>query len=128
MTFESGTRYILWDGSCGFCRRCYEIAQRLDEKSTFAFVPYQQVDETELRPFGLTHRQCERELKIITPTGKVLGGAFALNYFCWQQNWLRPLVVLAVLFPPLWLVEVLFYHVVARNRTLFSRILFPGDR
>ena len=125
MTLERGKTYMLWDGSCGFCRRCCEIAERFDEKSTFTFIPYQSVSEEELQRVGLSQRQCSRELKVVTPSGKTLGGAFAVNYFCWQQPKLRPIVFLALIFPVLWLIEVLVYRMVATNRVLFSRILFP---
>ena len=57
--------------------------------------------------------------------GRVFGGAFAINYFLWQQPKLRLLVVLGCVFPLLFLLEVLAYKIVADNRVLFSKILFP---
>ena len=125
-TIECGRQYVLWDGACGFCRRCVEIMARLDERSTFVLAPYQSFSSDELRKVGLDYRHCARELQVVSGAGKAFGGAFAINYFLWQQSRWRLLVVLGFLFPILFLMEVLFYKIVAGNRRLFSQILFPG--
>lgn len=124
--FQRGRDYMLWDGSCGFCRRSKELAERLDQ-AHFVYKPYQSFSEEELKTVGLSHRRCERELKVVTETGRVFGGAFAVNYFLWRQPNLKFLVLLGGAFPLLFLLEVLGYKIVADNRTLFSRLLFGRD-
>lgn len=121
--FHQGRDTMLWDGDCGFCRRCKELAEKLDH-ANFVYKPYQSFSEAELETVGLSHHRCERELKIVTKTGRVFGGAFAVNYFLWHQPKLKFLVLLGGAFPLLFLLEVLGYKVVADHRTLFSRLLF----
>lgn len=125
MNMEPGKEYLLWDGDCGFCRRCSQLLARWDTTG-FVFAPYQVFSEAQLKRVGLNYHRCGRELKVITRTGRSFGGAFAVNYFFWQQPRLRPLVLLGFLFPLLFLLEVLVYKIIADNRLLFSKILFPG--
>ena len=122
---KPGMEYVLWDGDCGFCRRCSRILANWDTTG-FIFTPYQSFSEDELKKVGLSHRQCERELKVVTRTGRTFGGAFAINYFLWRQPRLQIIVLLCCLFPPIFLLQVLAYKAVAENRLLFSKILFPG--
>lgn len=125
MSLQQSVEYILWDGDCGFCRRCSQIMAHWNTTG-FVFTPYQSFSEKELKKVGLSYRQCERELQVITRTGRSFGGAFAIDYFLWRQPRLRPLVLLCCLFPPIFLLQVLAYKVVAENRLLFSKLLFPG--
>ena len=122
--FKRGRDTILWDGDCGFCRRSKELAEKLD-RADFLYEPYQSFSEAELKTVGLSHRRCERELQIVSRSGRTFGGAFSLNYFLWRQPHLRAFVLLTCIFPVLFLMEVLAYKLVADNRTLFSKILFP---
>jgi predicted DCC family thiol-disulfide oxidoreductase YuxK len=124
--FQRGHDTMLWDGDCGFCRRCKELAEKLD-CADFVYEPYQSFSEAELKTVGLSHRRCERELKIVTKTSRVFGGAFAVNYFLWNQPKLKFLVLLGGAFPLLFLLEILAYKTVADNRKLFSRLLFRRD-
>ena len=123
--FERGRDYMLWDGDCNFCKRSKELAQKLD--TDFVYEPYQSFSNEQLKTIGLSHRRCERELKIVTRTGRVFSGAFAVNYFLWRQPKLKILVLLGGVFPLLFLLEVLGYKIVADNRTFFSRLLFQRD-
>lgn len=115
---------MLWDGDCAFCRRCKEIAERLDT-ANFSFAPYQSLSEADLKKVRLTPRRCARALQVVSRSGRVFNGAFAVNYFLWQQPRLRILVVAGCVFPLMFLLEVLAYKIVADNRVLFSKILFP---
>ncbi len=121
--FQRGRDTMLWDGDCGFCRRCKELSEKLDH-ADFVYVPYQDFSEAELKTVGLSRRRCKRELKIVTKTGRVFGGAFAVNYFLWNQRKLKICVLLGGAIPLLFLLEVLGYKIVADNRTFFSRLLF----
>jgi predicted DCC family thiol-disulfide oxidoreductase YuxK len=120
---QHGRDIMLWDGDCGFCRRGKELAKKLDHAG-FVYEPYQSFSDEELKSVGLSRRRCERELKVVTKTGRVFGGVFAINYFLWRQPKLKFLVLLGGTFPLLFLLEVLGYKIVADNRTFFSRLLF----
>lgn len=122
VTLERGKKYVLWDGDCNFCLRCARYADDFNE-GNFVLVPYQQVDESELRRVGLNHYQCSRELKAITSDSRVFGGAFALNYFLWHHHRWRVLIALIYAVPVLALMEVLLYQFIAQNRVLISKIL-----
>lgn len=124
--FQRGREYMLWDGDCGFCRRCKDLAQALDTDG-FVYEPYQNFSDAQLKTVGLSHHRCARELKVVSRTGRVFGGAFAVNYFLWKQPKLRLLVLLGAACPLLLLLEVVGYKIVAENRTLFSRLLFGRD-
>ena len=124
-TIERGRAYLLWDGDCSFCRRCVEIAARLDKQKVFIIAPHQNFSEIELKTVGLNFHRCARELQVVSRSGRTFSGAFAINYFLWQLDQLRVLAVLALLFPILFLVEVLGYKLVASNRMLFSQFFFP---
>lgn len=130
---EIGRRYILWDGDCGFCRRSVEVLARMDAqdndaRSIFIIAPYQNFSASELRKVGLSSRQCAREVQIVSASGRTFGGAFAINYFLWQQPRWKVVVALGFLCPILFLIEALIYKLVAKNRMLFSQILFPKNR
>lgn len=124
--FQRGRDTMLWDGDCGFCRRSKEVAEKWD-KANFVYEPYQNFSEKELKTVGLSHHRCARELQVVTRTGRVFRGAFAVNYFLWRQPKFKFLVLLGGAFPLLFLLEVLGYKIVADNRILFSRLLFKRD-
>ena len=125
---EMGREYILWDGDCGFCRRSVAVLARMDERSTFIVAPYQSFPESELAKVGLSFHSCAREVQIVSRSGRTFGGAFAINYFLWQQPRWKGFVLWGFLCPVLFLMEVLLYKAVAKNRMLFSQILFPKNR
>ena len=49
-----------------------------------------------------------------------------MNYFFWRQPRLQFLAILPLLFPVVFLLEVLLYKLVAKHRGLFSQIFFPS--
>ena len=121
---ELGKRaYMLFDGDCGICTWFADLAMRMDVQRFFYVEPYQQVSESEIQRFDLTHAHCARRLQVITRQGKVHSGAFAVNYFFVHYFPWKLLVVLLYVVPPLLLLELVIYEVVARNRALLSRWL-----
>lgn len=113
--------YLLFDGDCGICSYAAEVCRRMDRRQQFVIVPYQSVAEDELRKFGLSRAQCARSVQTITRRGRVYAGAFAVNYFLWRQPpwWLLVLPIYAV--PPLLLLELIGYRLIANNRQRLSR-------
>jgi hypothetical protein len=69
---------------------------------------------------GLSHKSCHGEVKVISSSGHVYGGAFAVNYFLLKhQPWTLAIVVI-YLIPILLLFEILIYKLIAGNRTRIS--------
>ena len=115
---QPGKDHLLFDGDCGICTWCSDIAKRMNGQ--FIVQPYLMFDEAELQRFGISYEDCTKELKVITRQGRAYGGAFGVNYFLWQKPSLRPLVILIYALPILLLFEVIGYKLVAVNRHRLS--------
>ena len=121
---ELGKRaYMLFDGDCGICTWSADLVMRMDVKRHFYVEPYQRVPEPEIQRFGTSHADCARRLQVITRRGTVHSGAFAVNYFFVHYFPWKLLVVLLYVVPPLLLLEMITYELVARNRMRLSRWL-----
>ena len=121
---EVGKRaYMLFDGDCGICTCSADLVMRMDVQRHFYIEPYQRVPEPEIRQFGISHADCTRRLKVITRHGTVHSGTFAMNYFFLHYFPWKLLVILLYVVPPLLLLEMITYELVARNRTRLSRWL-----
>ena len=114
---------MLFDGDCGICTWFADFAMRVDVRRHFYVEPYQRVSELEVKRFGISYVDCARRLQVITRDGKVRSGAFAVNHFFAHYVPWNLLVILLYLVPPLLLLEILGYELVARNRTRLSRWL-----
>jgi predicted DCC family thiol-disulfide oxidoreductase YuxK len=117
--WRGGDRHlVLWDGDCGFCRRCVEWARRHDRAGRLLLVAYQRVPDP---PLGAELRErCGRAMQVVRRDGTLVpagrGAVFCLEQVGWW--WARPMRIV----PLAWLTE-LAYWIVARNRRLFSRLL-----
>jgi hypothetical protein len=67
-------------------------------------------------------RGCERAVHVITPAGPILRAGRASLYVLDQVGWCRTARLLSRR-PFIWAVEV-GYFLVARNRSLFSKLMF----
>jgi predicted DCC family thiol-disulfide oxidoreductase YuxK len=112
---------VLFDGDCGICSSFAEAVKQRDHRNIFLVVPYQNIPEDRLKTWGLSYDECARELQVITKTGRVYSGAFAVNYIFFQYlPW--SLFAAAMFAIPIFLLfEVIGYRLVARNRTRISR-------
>lgn len=114
---------LLWDGDCGFCARCAAWLQTQDRKQLFEIVPHQSKSELFLAEYDLDYAQCREEIKLVTSSGNVLGGAEALNFFLDKYfPWTFVIRIIKRL-PPLLSMEKMMYHLVAKNRPLLSKWL-----
>ncbi len=112
---------VLWDGGCGFCRRCVNFLRSHDRFGGLEFCPFQEADLTpELRD------ACSRAMHVIKTDGDILKGGraalFCARFTRWHQ--LARVGEWPVFLP---FVE-LGYKVVAANRSLLSKWLFRGAR
>jgi predicted DCC family thiol-disulfide oxidoreductase YuxK len=112
---------LLFDGDCGICSYLAEVGERMDERRQFTIRPYQSFSEAELAQYGISYADCNRKLQAITRRGRVHAGAFAVNYFLWQQFPWSLLVVAIYALPVLLLAEVIGYALVARYRRRLSQ-------
>jgi predicted DCC family thiol-disulfide oxidoreductase YuxK len=116
----SGEDLLLWDGTCGFCGRSVAYVQRKDTKGAFRALPYQEAPSPPMTEALAT--ACARAVHVVTAGGKVLRAGRAVLYVLGRLG--HPVLARLLALPPLvWGVE-LCYWLVARNRHLFSRVLF----
>ena len=116
-------RLLIYDGGCGICTRLAVLAARFAEDRA-RIRAFQEVPEAELRRLGLSRKDCARRLRFREEGGRISGGAFAVNRFLlaaappgWRGSPVRTAVRLVVGFPPLLLLEIAAYELVARNRS-----------
>jgi predicted DCC family thiol-disulfide oxidoreductase YuxK len=123
MIREADRHYVLFDGDCGICSYSAQWVMRRDHKARFAVEPYQLSSEEALSAAGLSYEKCARKAWVVSRSGRLYGGAFAINYvllsfFPWSL-----LVLLIYACPPFLLIEVIVYYFVAKNRHVLSRWL-----
>lgn len=112
---------VLWDGQCGFCRRCVQFLARYDRFQRLEFCPYQ---EAELSPS--LREACKGAMHVIKANGEVIKAGRAAM-FCGQFTRWHQLARIAQW--PVFLPFVeLGYKLVAANRGLFSKFLFRGAK
>ncbi len=113
---------VLWDGACGFCRRCVRWLEAQPRGRTYEAVPYQQAPRPPMT--DALAEACSKAVHVVLPGGEVLRGGRAVLWVLNDLGW--PGMSLLSRWPFLPVVEVA-YGVVARNRLLFSRWLFPCE-
>ena len=94
------------------------------------FSAFQELSDDDLAALGVSRAACSRRVRFRDARGRFHGGAFAVNRFVlgsaprgWRGLPIRALVILAYAFPPLLLVELLAYEIVARNRNRLCQAL-----
>jgi predicted DCC family thiol-disulfide oxidoreductase YuxK len=108
---------VLWDGDCGFCRRCVNLLARLELFGALEFEPYQAADISEdLR------RACSQAVHVVKRDGEILRGAEAILFCCRFTHFhkLARLLEWRIFRPFL----DMAYDLVARHRAFFSRLLY----
>ena len=113
---------VLWDGACGFCRRCVAWMERRDAAGRFEAVPYQQAPSPPMTP--ALADACARAVHVVFPDGRVLRGGRAVLAVLGGLG--VPGMGLLARRPFIWPIE-LVYRVVAANRLAFSRWFFPCE-
>ncbi len=102
----------IFDGDCGICQASVRLAGRLHARVDF--IAFQSFDFTDAE-VGLTLERAQSEVLVVTPTGKVFGGAAAVAQIL-RVSRVAPLG--AVLDSRLVLpVAQVVYRWVARNRS-----------
>jgi predicted DCC family thiol-disulfide oxidoreductase YuxK len=112
---------LIYDGACGICRALSERTRWFDPECRWEVLPYQSIEEADLRKMGLTVADCARAVQVVNEEGRRFAGPWAINYLLWQRWPGRWLVALFFVLPPLLLLEWIGYRLVARYRSHFSR-------
>ena len=112
---------VLWDGQCGFCRRCVVWLRAHDRFSALEFCPFQEADlSPELRA------ACENSIHVIKRNGEILNGGRAALFLGRFTRWNRLARVGEwPMFLPL--VEM-GYKIVANNRPFFSKLVMKAPK
>ncbi len=71
---------LIYDGSCGFCRKWVERARRWDRRKVVRILPLQDEDATELT--GRPTVSLRQAIHLVRPDGVVFAGAAATREFC----------------------------------------------
>ena len=121
MTEINGT-VVCFDGVCPMCLNIVSLMRPIWEPRGVGFVPLQA--EWVRRRLNLPEAELLGEMRVLTPRGKVLGGADAHGHLWGQVWWLWPLWLAAKLPGVHWLINVT-YRWVAANR--FKLMLGVGQ-
>src|SRR5262245_16773884 len=116
MIGEVDRDYLLFDGDCGICNYAVEWIKKRDRKNRFAIEPYQLSSEESLAAVGLDYEKCSRKAWLAARSGRLYGGASAMNYILFRPFPWTILVVMLRILAPLLLIESLGYYLIARNR------------
>lgn len=111
--------WIVWDGTCGFCRRAAEWVMARDEHGGFEAMPYQMVPDPPLTP--ALAAACRNAVHVRTIDGRWLRAGRACLFVLERVGWPR-LARIGARRPFVWVVEVA-YRIVASNRPFFSRLV-----
>jgi predicted DCC family thiol-disulfide oxidoreductase YuxK len=114
-----GALTLVFDGYCGFCTRSVQWIARLDRNRRVRFEPFQRPGV--LQAYGLTAEECEEAAWAITPGGRRMRGAEAINAALAAALGIRaPLA--AYRLPGVRQVQDALYAWVARNRRRFRAV------
>lgn len=115
---------LLYDAECGFCRRQVRRWRRaIGDRATFASYQAAAPAYPEIPPERLA-----RAVHLIRPDGAVLSGAEAVFELLAMRPALRPLRTLYRALPPFAAISEWAYALVARHRSLVSRLGRPWRR
>lgn len=106
--------WIFYDRDCGFCRELAVRFENLFARRGFRFEPLQH--EWVQRRLNLTREEALEEMRVLTSTGEIFGGADAVVALARQIWWTAPLRSLARL-RPLHALLHRVYRWVATHRT-----------
>jgi len=108
---------IFYDGSCGVCTRSAHHLHRTLERRGYELVPLQSPGVPEIT--GVPRDELMREVKLLTPEHRLLGGVDAILHVARTIWWARPLCGIARL-PGIKPLLVRVYRLIAANRYRIS--------
>jgi len=116
---EKRRALLLWDGGCGFCRRCAAWAEVRDRAGRLRILPYQEAPSPPMT--DALREACAGAVHLILPDGRTLAAGRAVLATLALLGWKRTAALLSL--PPfVWIVEA-GYRLAARNRGRLGRRL-----
>lgn len=116
----SAVDLVLFDGDCGLCRAFAHWVRRRDRRGHFLWLPYQEASPEKLATWGLSPQRCAQRLYLITRRGRILSGAFGINAILLHLSGWRWLVLALYALPPLLLLQMALYALIAKYRHRLS--------
>ena len=113
---EINVHTLLFDGDCPFCRSTVESWRGVLERRGFKIMPLQ--SEWAKTRLGLSEKELLKEMCVITPAGRVLGGATALIHVWGKIWWAWPLWLVALVPGVKWLLDHAYRWVAERRMCL----------
>ncbi len=80
---------LIYDGECGFCRKCVELVSRWDRHRRITLIPFQ--DQARVAAFRIPLPALAAAMHFVRPDGRVYAGADAaseLLQFLPGKHWL----------------------------------------
>ena len=111
--------WLFYDGECSLCTGAAARFQTFLNRHGFEIVPLQ-TDSARER-LGLKANEVPDEMKLLTATGQIFGGADALLQIARRIWWAWPLFALAQI-PSVMSLARLVYHRIAANRHCLNGI------
>lgn len=105
--------WVLYDGTCGFCRKWVPYWKSTLNRHGFQIAPLQSTWVAE--KINLPPDQLLSDIRVLLPDGSHRSGADAYRYVLRRLGWTMPLYVLAAT-PPFRQLFDRIYRFVARNR------------
>jgi predicted DCC family thiol-disulfide oxidoreductase YuxK len=115
---DSPSAWVLYDDSCGFCRRWVPFWKETLARRGIRIALLQ--SEWALERLGLSADEASQDLRLIDERGGLWQGADVYRYAMQRIGWARPLALLVNL-PPFREAFDLGYRTFARNRHRFSK-------
>ena len=115
MRHDGGVRtrpVLIFDGDCGFCTTSVGVVRRL-MRPRCEVVAWQHAD---LASLGVTAERARYEVLLVTPTGRVYGGAQAVAKILLNAGGVWSVVGAVLSLPPLRWAARAVYRLVADNR------------
>ena len=118
MTSSKGARTVIYDGDCGFCTRSVRLARALDWFGLFEWCSRWEDGVRERFP-QLPYEDSLRQMYVVRPDGKLLGGFYCVRYL-WLHLPLLCVPALLMHLPYAGLLGEPVYRWIARNRHRFG--------
>ncbi len=117
-TNNPGAPCIVWDDQCGFCNAIMRRIRPRFEPRGYTFVPLREWHAETSEKVEKADSSAD-EMLVVTPSGRIYGGADAALYLMRQLWWAWPLGQLGRL-PPIVYAMRAGYRWIARNRQCLS--------
>lgn len=119
-TMTDDFNWLIWDGTCGFCRASVEWVMARDRRNLFRPVPFQQAPSPPMTP--ALFARCKDAVQVVRPDGTILEAGRAATFVLRELGYRKTAALLgARWFRPFteW-----GYRRVANNRDFFGRLMF----